>query len=66
MLVMSFYDLYMRRNTMSQKKHARNEFLWPVYAQEYNEAVFEGQLPEDMEIKWSQTLNTTAGVTNYK
>lgn len=33
---------------------------------EFNNEVFEGQLPGDLEIKWSNRLLTTAGSTRYK
>lgn len=34
--------------------------------QEYNEHIFGGQLPADLEIGWNNRLSTTAGLTHYR
>lgn len=52
-----------RRNTKSKKLIAERESLASEIYQEYNEKVFYGMLPPDLDISWSKRLTSTAGIT---
>ena len=51
-----------------QEIAARNSYLLQrlVSLRRYNQRVFQGKLPADMEVTWSAHLKTTAGVTKFK
>lgn len=49
-------------HTMFMKKR---EFIAREMFQEYNELIFDSQLPSDVDISWNVRLATTAGLTHY-
>lgn len=50
---------------IKQFQRDRDHLTQQLY-KEYNKKIFKGQLPEQIDIRWSNKLNTTAGFCSYK